>query len=495
MSRTAKSLILGSAFAALAASAQAQFQSSNIQGTPVPPPTFAGAGTFDECSTPMPIMGEGSFAYDNSGATTGAEGQMESDCLFFGSTNIDNDIWFAWTADETGTATIDTCGSTIDTKISAYDGAGCPSAPSIACNDDSCGLQSEISFDVTAGTTYTLQVGNFPGAAGGAATLNVDIDGVAPSCYSIDDGVSELSIGLTAGGEVLWLQGYDAIGGSDVISGVSAAFGTPLFPGLTPGQAGNVCVWDDPTNDFNPSDAVLLFSGPIVAANEDTDILNAYPIPDVAVNGVFFVGVSMDNLAGDFPATQDTSEMSNGRAWIAGGATGTLDLVDLTNNDIPVSDVDTFGLFGIWLLDAAGENCTDDGVGTPFCSPANPNSTGASATLTATGSDAALDNDLTFLAADMPLMESGYLVNSMNIQMVNISDGLLCIGPGFGRHVAQIGNTGMTGEIATTVDLTALPRSSGPQPVLPGETWVFQFWYRDGSGASNFTNALEILFN
>ena len=134
-----------------------------------------------------------------------------------------------------------------------------------------------------------------------------------------------------------------------------------------------------------------------------------------------------------------------------------------------------------------------DGIGTPICAPANTNSTGGSGTLLANGSDLAADNNLTFTAAGLPLGQVGYLVNSMNTQMLPISDGLLCIGPGFGRHVTKAGNSDMFGEISTTVDLTSLPRSSGPEPVLAGQTWYFQFWHRDGN-ASNFTNALEILF-
>ena len=115
--------------------------------------------------------------------------------------------------------------------------------------------------------------------------------------------------------------------------------------------------------------------------------------------------------------------------------------------------------------------------------------------LTATGSDVAIDNDLTLTATGLPLMQSGYLINSMNVLMtpINVADGMLCIGSGIGRHVTQVGNAGMTGEIATVVDLTVLPRPTGAEPVLPGQTWVWQLWYRDGT-SSNFTDAVEILF-
>jgi hypothetical protein len=141
--------------------------------------TVASAQTgADACTTPDAIAGQGSFAFDQTLATTGIEGQTEVLCYAFGSSAIDNDVWFSWTADATGTAILSTCTATIDTKIAAYPAGGCPTAgTSLACNDDSCGLQSQISFAVTAGTAYTLQVGTFPGALGGTGNLDATIVG------------------------------------------------------------------------------------------------------------------------------------------------------------------------------------------------------------------------------------------------------------------------------------------------------------------------------
>ncbi|MBC7772554.1 MAG: hypothetical protein H7210_08685, partial [Pyrinomonadaceae bacterium] len=106
--------------------------------------------------------------------TTGSSGQGEPACIFFGSANIDLDEWFLWTANGTGTATLSTCGSApVDTKIAVWDGSACPPTINIGCNDDSCGLQSGISFSCVACTQYLVQVGVFPGSAGGAGTLTI----------------------------------------------------------------------------------------------------------------------------------------------------------------------------------------------------------------------------------------------------------------------------------------------------------------------------------
>jgi hypothetical protein len=138
----------------------------------------ASAQGSDSCTTAQAIAGQGSFAYDQTLATTGVEGQLEIICYAFGSSSIDNDVWYSWTADATGTALINTCASTNDTKIAVYPAGGCPTVgSSLACNDDSCGLQSSVSLPVTAGTAYTLQVGTFPGSAGGTGTVDISISG------------------------------------------------------------------------------------------------------------------------------------------------------------------------------------------------------------------------------------------------------------------------------------------------------------------------------
>ena len=51
------------------------------------------------------------------------------------------------------------------------------------------------------------------------------------SSYVHDDGVSESAVGLTAGGTTAWLHRFDAVGGADVITQLSAAYGTAMAPG------------------------------------------------------------------------------------------------------------------------------------------------------------------------------------------------------------------------------------------------------------------------
>ncbi|MDE0892849.1 MAG: hypothetical protein OSB14_11755, partial [Planctomycetota bacterium] len=116
-------------------------------------PSFALQGS-DSCATPTPIAGIGSFAFDTATATTGIEAQLESICYAFGSSGVDNDVWFEWTSDIDGVAVVTTCLLTgDDTKIAAYPGGGCPPAnTALACNDDACAYQSKIEFPVVNGS-------------------------------------------------------------------------------------------------------------------------------------------------------------------------------------------------------------------------------------------------------------------------------------------------------------------------------------------------------
>jgi hypothetical protein len=147
----------------------ATFSGTFTIGLSSPPPN-------DDCSTPTAIAGTGLFPFSQLLATTGTQGQTEPLCLAFGSPAIANDVWFAWTAPSTGVATVETCSQTsVDTKIAAYAGLGCPSGPALACNDDTCSLQSRIQFACQAGSVYTLQIGTYPFATGGTGNLNITV--------------------------------------------------------------------------------------------------------------------------------------------------------------------------------------------------------------------------------------------------------------------------------------------------------------------------------
>ena len=175
--------------------------------------TAGGTGTFsiidptppsnDNCAQAAAISGAGPFSYNTTFSTTSPEGQAEALCLFFGQTAITRDVWFVWTASTSGPVTVANCGqftsTATDTKIAVYDGAGCPAAAAIACNDDAgatlCATQnlsSNVTFNAVCGQSYTIQVGCY-GAAGAniVGTFSVTESGspcIAGTAYCFGDG-------------------------------------------------------------------------------------------------------------------------------------------------------------------------------------------------------------------------------------------------------------------------------------------------------------------
>lgn len=143
------------------------------------------------------------------------------------------------------------------------------------------------------------------------------------------------------------------------------------------------------------------------------------------------------------------------------------------------------------------ETICDGGPGTNYCT-SNPNSTGLPGTLSATGSDVVADDDLTLHASQLPANQFGFLIASQTQGFVSNpggSQGDLCLGGQILRFSSQTQSSGAAGEFSVEVDLTFFPPPYGG-PVLPGQTWNFQAWYRDVNPmpTSNFTDGRSVLF-
>ena len=137
-------------------------------------------------------------------------------------------------------------------------------------------------------------------------------------------------------------------------------------------------------------------------------------------------------------------------------------------------------------------------VGQSYCGPANLNSSGMSARVHASGS-AVAGSSLRLIADRLPPQQFGYFLASQAQGFVpnpGGSQGNLCLGGTIARFVAQLGNSGPTGQIAIDVDTSAIPLSP-PITVQPGETWSFQLWFRDKNPGrtSNFTDGVAVAFN
>lgn len=151
-------------------------------------------------------------------------------------------------------------------------------------------------------------------------------------------------------------------------------------------------------------------------------------------------------------------------------------------------------------LGAAGPACL--GIGTSYCSPAVPNSTGLPGRTLALGSPVFAANDMTLQASSLPPGSFGYFIGSELPGIPSVaggSSGRLCLGGFIGRFIGpnQVLPADPGGVIALPIDLTGLPTALGTTSASPGDTWYFQLWHRDGVAGtvtSNFTDAVAVTF-
>ena len=145
--------------------------------------------------------------------------------------------------------------------------------------------------------------------------------------------------------------------------------------------------------------------------------------------------------------------------------------------------------------DANGDGIPDECVCSPqtICLP-QPNSAGPGAMLSATPGCDVGANSLTFEVAGLPQNQFGYFLCSQNAASVAVAQGVLCLGPPIARFNQFALNSGTTGTVQFQPDLNSPPPLAA---FNPGDTWIFQLWYRDQNPGptSNFSGAIEILFH
>ncbi|CAN5761322.1 hypothetical protein BH20VER1_BH20VER1_30190 [soil metagenome] len=144
--------------------------------------------------------------------------------------------------------------------------------------------------------------------------------------YQIDDGAAENAIGLTGGGDIIWLNQFSVTGGNNIILSISVAFSSLGGTGsaLLNGLPFTVYLWSDPNNDGSPTDAVVLTSATGTVMNAGTNSFITVNIAPTAIMGSsFFVGALMTHPSGTFPAAlNQTAPTFSNRSWVAGGAAG-----------------------------------------------------------------------------------------------------------------------------------------------------------------------------
>lgn len=173
--------------------------------------------------------------------------------------------------------------------------------------------------------------------------------------------------------------------------------------------------------------------------------------------------------------------------WLASGYSGPVDELEY------VSPVNVHGVDDFTYTVPQGS------IGTSFCT-ALPNSTGATGTLTATGSTLATDNDVTLTAGDLPVGQFGIFVVSRTFgPEVLTGDGNLCLNGPIGRYTqaGQILQADAMGSFSLALDLTSIPTPTSFVSAQSGDTFCFQAWHRDGTvttPTANFSEGVQIMF-
>jgi hypothetical protein len=118
----------------------------------------------------------------------------------------------------------------------------------------------------------------------------------------------------------------------------------------------------------------------------------------------------------------------------------------------------------------------------------NPNTAGAGASMTYSGSTSVVADDLVLGCVGLPAGKPGLFFHGPNRNSLTLGEGTLCIGGSLTRLPVVL--TSAAGEASWDLDVAA-------EGFLAGESVNFQFWFRDPGGGpfgNNLSDGLGVLF-
>ena len=233
-------------------------------------------------------------------------------------------VWYSLTDDSglAGDITVSLCnGTAFDTKLSVYTG-DC-SAPPLTCvtaNDDSCGLQSEVTFASDGNTTFLILVHAFGGATGDF-TLDVTCLPTPPPNDMIVNSIDVDEIGFPYTDPAVAMPAATTEDGNPVncdLTGANGVWynfvpdgdGTATATIVTPGGASSVTFYTAPNETAVETDLTLVDQfgnqcGPGTTANIFTlagqayyvFVMNTGAITDIVIDGTN-LGVADNTIEG-----------------------------------------------------------------------------------------------------------------------------------------------------------------------------------------------------
>ena len=354
-----------------------------------------------------------------------------------------------------------------------------------------------VVLDNSASTPFLSSHGFVPSYLAAKPSAPMAPQGTAVSLV-VDDGTAEDGIGLTAGGEFIWLNRFtpDPTDFPFTLNEIQVMFTSTTS--VTIGDAVDLYVYSDADGD--PSNGATFVGSSTGQTIQALDTFSVYPvaIPLSIVGDVLIGAVNRgSDAAGQFPAAIDLTA-SQVRSWVGFG----------TVDDPPVlpsatfGTIDSFGFAGNWLVRGEGTagdpeptlDIDDAGITwTDVCSTAPGQENGIAEpgeTLQLEVPVTAEFGDFTDVVASLPLPAPAgvtYIVSTANIG--NLADGAtatasfeILVDPGFTcmasftQSIEVTSNEGSgTGSIDVDVGQAGTPvynplTGTGPAVVIPDAT-------------------------
>ena len=130
--------------------------------------------------------------------------------------------------------------------------------------------------------------------------------------YALDDGAGNWAIGPSEwDAEILWGNCFDVMPGYETIDSISVSFG----PDVPLGREFSVVLFEDPTDDLDPTDAIPLSVASSVTVESEPNEFITIDIDDAVVSGTFFVASTIA-LAQHEHAPRMDPDTQAGRSWL-----------------------------------------------------------------------------------------------------------------------------------------------------------------------------------
>lgn len=408
----------------------------------------------DDCSNAQVIAGLGPHAFDNTAATNDGPADCEGK-------PARRDVWFEWTAPQTGGYVLTTCGLTaLSTRIVVYDDQPCPvSTAPVGCAAGGCasGIQTLFSFPTSAGSTYLIRVGSRNIGESGSGTFELKFD----NCWNLGD---------------------DNLEENDDCSQVPV-LGSGSYPSLHVKKTDpDLYAFDVQNGDTLQVD--IFFTH----ATGDLDMF----MYDACGGGT---QLALSGSASDDESmswTNDTGSCVRAYVTVLHWAP---DLhAECNDYSMTISGASTPG------------TCGPVGCGeTPYCDT-NPDN---QARIHITDCDCALSSiEISMTDAPAPDGNFGYVLVGASMGSVTNPPGavgdLCLIGSPIGRYNKPGDLRIITGGVAPPLDILnadsgggggGIPTIGGNLCSPAGQSWNFQWWHRDGMNPSKFSDAIAVTFH